>query len=218
MIVFLKRTFPLIITFVVGLFMIGEFFIPHYEYRVWTASVLEWGLVLAAAAFVLGLLNIVQVNLPKVIRREKDWGYKLVLLVTLAVTLIAGFWGGEDRLEDAHGAYKWVYDAIYVPLGATMFALLAFFIASAAFRAFRARNLEAAILLGAAIVVMIARVPMGEDLPVVGAYLPKFMNWIMDVPNTAARRAIYIGAALGAVATGLRVIFGIERSHLGADS
>jgi hypothetical protein len=99
MVIFLKRTFPLIITFVVGLFMIGEFFVPHYEYRVWTASVLEWGLVLAAAAFVLGLLNIVQVNLPKVIRREKDWGYKLVLLVTLAVTLIAGFWGGEDRLR-----------------------------------------------------------------------------------------------------------------------
>jgi hypothetical protein len=216
--VFLKRTLPLIITFVVGMFMIGEFFVPHYAYRVWTAEVLEWGLVLAAAAFVLGLLNIVQVNLPKVLRREKDWGYKLVLLVTLAVTLVVGFANGDKRLEDPDGAYKWVYDAIYVPLGATMFALLAFYIASAAFRAFRARNLEAAILLSAAILVMVARVPMGENLPVVGDYLPKFMNWIMDVPNTAARRAIYIGAALGAVATGLRVIFGIERSHLGADS
>jgi len=86
---------------------------------------------------------------------------------------------------------------------------------SAAFRAFRARNLEATVLLSAAILVMIARVPMGESIPVLGDYLPRLMNWIMDIPNTAARRAIFIGAALGAIATGLRVILGMERSHLG---
>jgi hypothetical protein len=212
----MKKTLPLVITLFVGIFMIGEFFIPHYWYRVWTAAFLEWGLVLAAAAFVLGLLNLIQVNVPKVARREKDWGYKLVLLVSMAITLVAGFWSGEHRLED-QGAYKWVYDFIFVPLSATMFALLAVYIASAAFRAFRARNLEAAILLVAAIIVMIARVPIGENLPIVGGYLPKFMNWIMDVPNTAARRAIYIGAALGAITTGLRIILGIERSHLGGD-
>ena len=98
-----------------------------------------------------------------------------------------------------------------------MFALLAFYIASAAFRAFRARNAEATVLLVAACIVMVARVPMGENLPLVGEKLPQFMNWIMDVPNIAARRSIFIGAALGAVATGLRVILGVERSHLGAD-
>jgi len=210
MIVFLKRTFPLIITFVVGLFMIGEFFIPHYEYRVWTASVLEWGLVLAAAAFVLGLLNIVQVNLPKVIRREKDWGYKLVLLVTLAVTLVAGFWGGEDRLEDAHGAYKWVYDAIYVPLGATMFALLAFFIASAAFRAFRIRSFEALLLAIAAFILMIGRVPIGNAIHPI---IPAAADWLMEVPQNAAKRGILIGAALGVMATGIRLILGMEKTY-----
>ena len=121
------------------------------------------------------------------------------------------------------------------PLSATMFALLAFYIASAAFRAFRARNLDATILLTAAIIVMIARVPIGEMFgqSISGAFssilgdwtqtflpeqfLSQFMNWLMDVPNTAARRAIFIGAALGAIATGLRIILGIERSHLGAD-
>jgi len=212
----MKRTIPLIITLLVGLFMIGEFFIPHYRYRIWTAEFLEWGLILAAAAFVLGLVNLVQVNLPKVLRREEDWGYKLVMLLSLVLTLIAGFLGGDARSEAGH-LYHWIYDFVFVPLNATMFALLAFYIASAAFRAFRARNLEAALLLTAAILVMVARVPAGENLPVIGDILPRIMNWIMDVPNTAARRAIFIGAALGAVATGLRVILGLERSHLGAD-
>jgi hypothetical protein len=64
---------------------------------------------------------------------------------------------------------------------------------------------------------MLARVPIGEAIPVIGDYLPKVMNWIMDVPNIAGRRAIFIGAALGAVSTGLRVILGLERSHLGGE-
>ncbi len=211
----MRKTVPLIVTFLVGFFMIGEFFVPHWAYRVVAAEFLEWGLLLAAVAFVLGLVNLVQVNLPKVIRREKDWQYKAVMLVSLVVTLSAGLLAGKTRDNPVGQVYTWIYDYCFVPLTATMFALLAFFIASAAFRAFRARNLEAALLLGAAILVMIARVPIGEQIPLIGEYLPPLMNWIMDVPNTAARRAIFIGAALGAITTGLRVILGLERSHLG---
>ena len=61
----------------------------------------------------------------------------------------------------------------------------------------------------------VARVPIGEQIPGIGEYLSRFQNWLMDVPNVAGRRAIFIGAALGAVATGVRIILGIERSHLG---
>ena len=212
----MRSTFPLVLTFFVGMFMIGEFFIPHWRYHVWTAELLEWGSILAAAAYVLGLINLIQVNLPKVLQRSRDWQYRAILLVSLFATLAAGFHAGENR-RDSGTLFDWLYDFMFVPLNATMFALLAFYIASAAFRAFRARNLESTLLLGAAILVMLAQVPMGEDLPLVGEKLPQFKNWIMDVPNVAARRAIFIGAALGAVATGLRVILGIERSHLGAE-
>jgi hypothetical protein len=209
----MRTTLPLIITFIVGMFMLGEAFIPHWRYRVISGNIFEWGLILAAAAFLLGLINLVQVNLPKVLRRETDWGYKAIMLVALVATLVVGFHNGAQRLDNGM-AYKWVFDFVFVPLNATMFALLAFYIASAAFRAFRARNVEATVLLIAAIVVMIGRVPIGEAL---SERLPTLVNWLMEVPNTAARRAIFIGAALGAIATGLRIILGIERSHLGGD-
>lgn len=212
----MRSTLPLVVTFVVGVLMIGEFFVPHYGYHLVTEEILEWGLILAAGAFVLGLINMVQVNLPKIVNREKDWPYKVVMLVSLAATLAVGFIGGVGRSEPG-AAYRWFFDYLLTPLNATMFGLLAFYIASAAFRAFRARNLEASILLVAACTVMLARVPIGENLPLVGEHLPQFMNWIMDVPNSAARRSIFIGAALGAVATGLRIVLGIERSHLGSD-
>lgn len=209
----MRTTLPLVITFIVGMIMLGEAFIPHWRYRVISENMFEWGLILAAAAFLLGLINLVQVNLPKVLRRETDWGYKAVMLVALVATLIVGFAGGADRLNNGE-AYKWVFDFVFIPLNATMFALLAFYIASAAFRAFRARNIEATVLLVAAIVVMIGRVPIGEAL---SERLPTLVNWLMEVPNTAARRAIFVGAALGAIATGIRIILGIERSHLGGE-
>ncbi len=212
----MKRTLPLVLTFIVGLIMVGEFFIPHHAYREMTKELLEWGLILTAGAFLLGVFNLVQVNWPVIRERKPDWGHKVAMLVSMTVMMVVGFMEGEQRLETGHG-FKWMFDYLFVPLNATMFALLAFFIASAAFRAFRARNTEATVMLVAAALVMLAAVPIGANLPVVGEYLVVFKNWVMSFPNNAARRAIFIGAALGAIATGLRVILGLERTHLGGD-
>ena len=115
---------------------------------------------------------------------------------------------------------RWLYDRVYMPMSATMFALLAFFIASAAFRAFRIRTLEAGLLAAAALIVMIGRVPLTNALM---QWAPEWMRlqnvqeWVMDVPQNASKRAILIGAALGVMATGLRVILGIERSYLSGE-
>ena len=140
--------------------------------------------------------------------------------LTAKVTVAAGeratvhgdppmFWGRDGRV------FVWIYDHIFSPANATMFALLAFFVASAAFRAFRARNVEAALLLAAAIFMMLGRAPLGRAISDV---LPDVAQWLLDVPSNGGRRAIMMGAAIGAIATGLRVILGIERSHLGSDS
>jgi hypothetical protein len=96
----------------------------------------------------------------------------------------------------------------------TMFSLLAFFIASAAFRAFRMRSFEATLLAIAAVIVMLGRVPVGAQI---WDKLPVISDWIMNVPQMAAKRAIMIGAALGAISTGLKVILGIERNYLGGE-
>ena len=101
---------------------------------------------------------------------------------------------------------------LQVPVQATMFSILAFYIASAAFRAFRARNLDACLLLGAAIIVMLGQVPLcAENLP----GMASLKDWILNVPNMASKRGILIGVGLGMISTALKIIVGIERTYLG---
>jgi hypothetical protein len=101
-----------------------------------------------------------------------------------------------------------------------MFSLLAFFIASAAFRAFRARNAEATLMLVAACVVMLGLTPPFVQLwdslvPVLPGLPTTAKDWILEVPNMASRRAILLGIGLGAIAQSFRIILGLERTYLG---
>jgi hypothetical protein len=114
--------------------------------------------------------------------------------------------------KEAGPGFKWLFDNVLVPLDATMFALLAFYMASAAYRTFRARTPEATVLLLVAVIVMLGRVPIGELLY---EHMPKISEWFMLWPTVAAKRGILFGVALGLIATSLRIILGIERSHLG---
>jgi hypothetical protein len=172
-------------------------------------SITNGGIVIMAFTYVLGIYSIVSVNVAR-IRRGQDVVPKVALLAALALMVALGFWRGHEEGTP----FNWLYLNLYVPLQATMFSLLAFYIASAAFRAFRARSLEATLLLVCAILVMVGRIPVGEKL---WSAFPQVSDWIMNIPNLAGKRAIMIGAALGAISTGLRVILGLERSYLGGE-
>jgi hypothetical protein len=105
-----------------------------------------------------------------------------------------------------------IQDGFFVPLGASMFALLAFYIAGAAYRAFRVRSLEAALMMAAALIVILGQIPQGaaylsEDLPLV-------RKWLLDNISTPAFRAISFGAAIAGLAMAVRMWLSLERSPL----
>jgi hypothetical protein len=100
---------------------------------------------------------------------------------------------------------------LVTPIEATMFSLLAFFVASAAFRAFRARTVAASILLVSAAIVMLGLIPSVQDrIPLLG----DAAEFLLKYPNTAAKRAVMVGVALGAISVSLKAILGIDKTIL----
>jgi hypothetical protein len=209
----MRTQVPLLITLVTGLLIIVGFFVPRDPVGGIQATFLQWYAVIAGFTMVIGLVSLARVHIRKILRRVTGFGYSVVLMIAMVATLFVGFYSGI-RYGDPFRigtSFMWYYWNVFLPLSATMFSLLAFFIASAAYRAFRARTVEATLLLIAGALVMIGRVPIGD---IIWNKFPAIAEWIMQVPQLAAKRGILIGVALGMIVTSLRIILGIERSYL----
>jgi hypothetical protein len=204
----MKRKLPLAICFITGVAMIVQFFIPHPTSLEFGSMIYKWIIVLMALALVLAIGNLIRHHGIRIRKRKEDWQYSIVTLAGMVVMAIIGLaWG-----IDPDSLYQRIYLNVMAPLGGTMFALLAYYMASAAYRAFRARSLEATLLLFSAFIVMIGFMPFGQYLH---PRFPAFAEWIMKVPNMASQRGILLGVAFGSIATALKIILGIERSWLG---
>lgn len=214
----MKREIPILLTILCGLAITWSFFSPTGPSRAVNDELLAWGTIFFSAAFLLGIGNLVRISLKQISARHPDWIYKVILLVVLFGYLgigIAEIHGWFGIAENDNSRRDWIYGKIFQPLQATMFSLLAFFIASAAFRAFRARSLEATLLLAAGALVMLGQVPIpipGTEL--VGEIAERLQAFLMTYVNGAGQKAIIMGAALGTLATGLRIVLGIERGYL----
>ena len=211
---FLRRQLPLAITLIMGVTFALQYYIPHPVSEDAITHLSKWMQIISGFALVLGLASLFQVHAVKIRRQVPGWGYSVILYLSMLLTVLVGLFlsKGQTRVDGVQTAFGWIYDYTMVPLQATMFSILAFFIASAAYRAFRARSREAGFLLVAAVIVMMGRVPLGQFL------LPwtwDVTQWLLNVVNSAARRAIVIGVSMGAVALSVKIILGYERSYLG---
>ncbi len=206
----MKRQLPLIICSIMGLLMVIQFFVPHPISVGFNSIMNKWVVILSAFALILGIGNLVNHHIERIKRGKSDWGYSLITLISMTLMALLGLLFGisPDSL------YQKVFLNVLTPLGSTLFALLAYYMASAAYRAFRIRNIEASILLISAFIVMLGFMPIGQYFH---PHFPMLAEWIMRVPNMASQRGIIFGVAFGSIATALKIILGIERSWLGGE-
>ena len=226
---FWRRSLPMTITFIIGFTVIISFFIPHEPFAKVDSNLSLWFDIIAVFAFILGGGNLIKIHGDKIYRRARDWRYSIVTVAGFFITLIVGMFkvGGDPWLTGDYVAkgtvFQFIYSAIFVPLQSTMFSLLAFYVASASYRAFRAKTKEATLLLISAFIILLGRTFVGNFLtswlpePLKFLHIPNLCIWIMSFPNLAGQRGIIIGSALGIISTSLKLILGIERSYLGGE-
>ncbi len=216
----MRRTLPLAITFIVGLMVIINSaiiapgfnkFIQDYVIRSVTVS--------TAWAVALGAFNLMRVHGNRISRKREGWINSIVLIASFSLLMVLGVFlqkGQNDPL------YLFFYNNLNVPLNSTMFAVLCFYIASAAYRAFRVRNVEATVLLLSAVIVMLGSVPIGKIIfDGFGANhifgIPWMKSWIMDQANTSVVRGLTLGITLGSLAQATRNLLGIERGYMSGE-
>jgi hypothetical protein len=204
----MRRQIPIIICFMFGTFMLVQFFIPSKASIAAYETAVDWTQTIYIFTLLVGVFGMIKFHVEKVSRKETGYGYNIVTLVGVSVMALSGLIGGRGE----GSLFVWIFDHMQAPMQATVFSLLAFFVVSAAYRGFKARNLEAFLLLLAALLVMIGRVPIGDFI---SPYFTKVASWILNVPSMTARRGIFVGIGLGTIATSLRVILGVERTYLG---
>jgi hypothetical protein len=234
----MRTTFPVIVAFLSGLIMVVGFFFNLEGTSMGNIQdgALQWVTIVGGFTLLLGVVSIVRVNSRTVGQKKKGWIFNLATLISIFAMAIPSILPISAKSNFGRVFYgiipeSWgplfgtgtgsIYDLLFnyldAPMMATMFAMLAFYIASAAYRAFRARNAEATLLLVTAVLVMLWRIPMGEAfLRQIHPSIPNYINtFIMNGANAAVQRGIVIGAALGAAAMSLRIMLGIERTYMG---
>ncbi|MFQ6008063.1 MAG: hypothetical protein ACE5K8_03840 [Candidatus Zixiibacteriota bacterium] len=203
----MNRKVALTVCFLFGLVMFAQYFSTYPVARAVNQSVLEYWQIIFAFTLLVGIVAVFKSNLTQM-RRGGDRPFRLItLLGIVAMPLLALIWGIK-----ADTPFMWMFENVQAPMQSTVFALLAFFVASASFRGFRARSVAAAILLLSALIVLLSRSAAGAYI---FPQLYEVADWVRNYPSMSARRAILIGIGLGSLTTSLRVVLGIERTWMG---
>jgi hypothetical protein len=216
MIIRVGRIIATVVAIVVSLFVLADLFVSQWDREIFGITGLRqtidgvgfflvgWASIVIAFALLLGFANVISVHWTRIRSRKPGAIYSVVLLLSLIGTLVIGYSGPTSE----NGQF--IFEFILKPLEATFFALLAIFIATAAFRAFRIRNLETFFFVLFALIVLLGQVPISIYI---WPELPVIKDWILNVPTLAGVRGILLGVALGTIATGLRVLVGADRPY-----
>jgi len=206
----IKRDIPLAITFLIGVIAIGEYYTGIEAITSTFTVIKNWGIVLQGFALGLGAVNLIRVHGSRISSRTRDdWmfsGWLLFMMVTFI------FFGLSTGQYDQGTTYNWLYNALYLPLGSTMYSSLAFYMAYGAYKVLRARNLDSALLFITAVLVILGNTPL---FPTIYPGFFYMREWIFGPIVSGAYRGIRIGIGMGAVVIGIKTLLGMETGYLG---
>jgi hypothetical protein len=205
----LRRILPAALASATGLVVLAMLFTADPRLDAIGAYLIDTAVLVAAFALLLGLLNVLRVQIGQIRDRRSGWAYSVVLIAVMLFVLAAGLLPLPDQpAGPSRPAVRWVFENVQAPIQASLSALLVFLIVSAAYRVLRVRTWESAVMLVVAVIVLAGQVLAGL-VPV----LPELRDWILAVPVAAGARGILLGVALGTVLTSIRLLLGVEHPY-----
>jgi hypothetical protein len=217
-----SRIVNLVATFIAVLaglvVLIGYFGGPLQDARLALLSIVS---VLAAWAVLAGSLNLVLVHGKKFLNQAPGWFYSLFVLVGFVLVVLANLlapflpgWGSGA----ANQANTWFFQTVVAVGGASLGGLVAFFLVFAAYKVLRTRRTPMTVIFVISLVlalIVLAPWPSFMQNPSLAgsATLRDILSAIVRVPAVAGARGLLLGITLGAVATGIRVLVGLERPY-----
>lgn len=207
----MKKILPItnaIIAVVAGLFVLLGYFIPSIFSGI-QVTLIGWAIILAAFALLLGIFNLALVHWKKISSRAPGSIYSSVLLISLIITIVLASISGPTG-----GLSLWLFNNLQVPVEVSLLAVLAIILVYSGARLLTRRPRWNTILfLVTVLLVLLGSVPLlfiGEIAP-----LSVVRSWLSQVPAIAGARGLLLGVALGTVATGLRILIGVDRPYGG---
>ncbi len=201
----MKRVVPTAVAIIVGLLTLAGYFVPALGFH---QVLTRWAATLAAVALLLGLLNLLGVHFRRIANQERNWPYSIVLIFSAVVVIVMAV---VENRGPGGAAVSWIFHAVLQPLEAAAASLLLFFLVAAAFRAMRQRpSWSTFLFVGSMLLVLLGAVPFAGQA---GQVFGQVRSWLVNVFATAGARGLLLGVALGTLATGIRVLIGIDRPH-----
>ncbi|MEM0095431.1 MAG: hypothetical protein QW734_06345 [Candidatus Bathyarchaeia archaeon] len=217
--VVIRRTIPqIIVALVIVLMVVFYFFYINADvskgFTTADKALSDWAIVITAIAAIVGGIDILRYHVNQIRKREKRQIVFscVVIVMEIVMVLLACYALYSGIAITTQPNFQWLYTYLYAPADAAMYSILVFYIASASYRTFRARNPPAVLLLIVAIIVMLGNTSLGAMIW--EGFLP-LRDWIYNVPNTAAFRPITMGIGFGLIILGLRLIIGKETTWMG---
>lgn len=191
-----------------GLIVLLGYFYPAQlaDFRL---ILINWAIIIAAMAVLIGIYNLIAVQMEKIRTRQKGSIYGALLVISLIITFGLGLILGPE-----HPYMRLTVDAIIVPVEASLMAILAVTLIYASIRLLRRRlDVTSVLFLIVAVIFLLAIIPIPSDA------VNAFQGIVLQVTGMFSRggaRGLLIGIALGTLLTGLRVLFGIDRPYGGS--
>jgi hypothetical protein len=180
----------------------------------WDKVLTDYAVIVVAIAAIVGGVDILRYHVNQFRKREgRQVLFSSIMIVTEITMVLFAFFALFTGVPiPTQANFAWLYTYMYAPCDSAMYSILLFYMASASYRTFRARNPPALLLLVVAFLVILGNTSLGEVIW--GGFLP-IKDWIMTVPNTAAFRPITIGLGFGIIILGMRLIIGKETTWMG---